>query len=270
MAFFPAHVIRPFAVAGILGLAVLGWESSAWAQNQTPDPYMPYNSQYETFVYPVYPNATGYGPNQGVLEGRGGGYSGGGGNRFDDFLGTSDGFLLGDDFGPQRRRTGPGVPYYSSYRRYDRDYDRIYQPNAGVDQKYYQDRQQSHEKYLEYLRERDPAKRAQLYREYTLQNRRVSRDLATPRSGGYGRLGAGAGARDTSRAPGLDYRPRASNLSGLGTSYFNRPAGSSFLSSPAARSRGRTSPSETLRRSNQMSGNRAGAGGQAPGLDDDR
>lgn len=268
MAFYPAHQIRPFAVAGFLGLAVLGWVSSARAQNQTPDPYMPYNSAYEAYVYPVYPNATGYTPNQDVLEGPSG-YMSRGGNRFDDFLGTSDGFLLGDEFGPQRRRTGPGVPYYSSYRRYDRDYDRIYQPNAGVDQKYYQDRQQNHTKYLEYLRERDPAKRAQLYRQYTLQNQRVSRELAAPRSGGYGRLGSSAGARDTTRAPGLDLRPRASNLSGLGTSYFNRPAGSSFLSSPA-RSQRRVSPSETLRRSNEMSGNRTGTGGQAPGLDDDR
>src|SRR5712675_3774671 len=65
-------VFRPFAVAGLLGLAALASPLRATAQDHTPDPYKPYNAGYDQFVYPTYPNGIGLVPNQNVLEGRSG------------------------------------------------------------------------------------------------------------------------------------------------------------------------------------------------------
>lgn len=167
---------RHLASAALLFLANLGWAGQSLAQDHTADPYKPYNQQYEQFVYPTYPGGYGLSPNQGVLEGRSG-YSGA--NQFQRFLDAEG--EAGFDVSGGRRRSGPGVPYYSAYRQYDREYDRVYQPNKASDQSYYEDKQARHEKYLAYLKERDPKKRAELYREYTSNARKVTRDLAGPR-----------------------------------------------------------------------------------------
>lgn len=206
MALDRPKVFRPFALAGLLGLAAIGSAPRAMAQDHTPDPYKPYNAAYDSFVYPTYPNSYGLVPNQGILQGRAG-YSGA--NRFQDFI---DGGDYGDaPFSP--RRTGPGVPYYSAYRRYDRDYDRVYQPNKDVDETYYKDQQARHDKYLEYLREKDPRRRAELLREYTQQSQRVARDLAGSRNS---LSRAGSGSSSASRTPAAPGQGRGTSAAGTG------------------------------------------------------
>src|SRR3954447_12335725 len=130
-------VFRRFAVAGLLCLAALAPASRLRAQDHTGDPYKPYNSAYEQFVYPVYPSGSGYVPNQAVLEGRGG-YSSA--NRLQEYLNGGDAGL--GDPGYRPRRTGPGVPYYSAIHQLQRDRElQRERDNAPTDpdQKFYKD-----------------------------------------------------------------------------------------------------------------------------------
>lgn len=263
MALDRPKVFRSLAVAGLLGFATLGPADRAPAQDHTPDPYRPYNSGYDQFIYPTYPNGVGLVPNQNVLEGRSGF---GRANRFQDYLDGGDSGL-GGDLSVGGRRTGPGVPYYSSYRRYDRDYDRVYQPNQTSDQDYYRDQQARHDKYLEYLRERDPKRRAQLYREYTRDSQKASRDLSAPR-GTLSRSGASnSSAPRSTTAPGLG---RGSSAPGLGRN--PAPATGSGPATPRAGILARPSaggappPSATLRRSEEMDQQNRTRPRTAPGL----
>jgi len=260
---FPDHpkVSRLLSLSGLLGLSFFAWPPLATAQDHTADPYKPYNSAYESYVYPSYPT-NGLMPNQSVLEGRAGGY--GRANRFQDYMEGGE-----DDFGFGRSRSGAGVPYYSAYRqfdRYGRDYDRGTQGASG-DRAYHEDQQARQEKYLEYLRERDPKKRAELYREYTSESRKAARDLSNTR-GSLSRANSTAADKSanprtrrdavnagtdgaSSRPPGLRM-PGTSGTSrapGLGSS----GASSSSSRSSLLRSPSRTlSPSEVLKRSDDM------------------
>src|SRR4051794_19320382 len=132
-------VFRRFAVAGLLGLAALASDSHLRAQDHTGDPYKPYNSAYEQFVYPVYPTGAGLLPNQAVLEGRGG-YSSA--NRLQEYLNGGDAGL--GEPGYSRRRTGPGVPYYSAHQQLQRERENPYQ---AKDQEFYKDQQVRQDKF---------------------------------------------------------------------------------------------------------------------------
>ncbi len=50
------------------------------------------------------------------------------------------------------------------------------------DRAFHQDQRPKHDKYMAYLKERDPRERAELYRAYTKDANRVTRDLALPRN----------------------------------------------------------------------------------------
>ncbi|WP_422926408.1 hypothetical protein [Singulisphaera sp. PoT] len=142
------------------------------AQDHTPDPYKPYNAQYDAFAFPSYPNPEGYMPNQSILQGRSGRRSA---NQYQSYL---DELEAG---GSSTRRSGVGVPYYDAYRSYDSEYDRVSRPTKA-DDAFYREQQARRRKYFDYLRERDPKKRARLYREYTEESKRFSRDLLSPRA----------------------------------------------------------------------------------------
>jgi hypothetical protein len=249
---------RHLASAVLLFLASMGWAGRSRAQDHTADPYKPYNQQYEQFVYPTYPTGYGLSPNQGVLEGRSG-FSGA--NQFQRFL-EAEGDA-GVEFGQGRRRSGPGIPYYSAYRQYDQEYDRVYQPNKTSDESYYKDRNARHEKYVAYLKERDPRKRAELYREYISDSRKVSRDLANPR---------GTSARRTSASGPSTTKPE-DRASGIGTRRGNptAPAAEGSTRSPlssgarAGSARPRK-PSEVLRDKAELDSPKRSRSLTAPGL----
>jgi hypothetical protein len=253
-------VSRPIVTrsAAVLGLVatMFGLASPAWAQDHTADPYKPYNSGYEPYVYPTYPNNDGYVPNQGILQG----YSGASrSNTFQDYLNDDE----GDLFGRSARRLGPGDPYYRAYRQFDRDYDRVHK-QSDADTAYYEDQQARQEKYLDYLRERDPKKRAQLYREYVQDSRRVSRDLAAGRSGFGRRVTPPTGGREAEGATGVDQRRRSlldtppdttqrrgSLIDGPGAATRPSSSGLGRRGSSTSSSR-RESPTDILKRSERM------------------
>ena len=89
-----------------------------------------------------------------------------------------------DEFGrgPGSRASGPGTPYYHAYRRFDSDFERNYRPNKEADKAFYNDQERRNTKYFEAVREKDPRKRAQLLRDYNLENLRSARTLSAGRS----------------------------------------------------------------------------------------
>jgi hypothetical protein len=252
---------RRVASAGLFVLTSMGWAGQATAQDHTADPYKPYNQQYEQYAYPSYPSNLGLSPNQGLLE-RGGNR---GPNQFQRFLDSDYGGP--DDSGTGQRRGGPGVPYYSAYRQYDKDYGRIYQPNQESDKGFREDQRTRHDKYIAYLKEKDPRKRAELYRAYTKDANKVSRDLANPRALGARETGAGAAAtpktEDPGSAPAVRRRSSAApSGAGAARSSILGGARSGASTKPSQRQR---KPSEILRESEELdSPGRLTAPGLAP------
>jgi hypothetical protein len=258
----------------VLGLAVLmalGPGGAARAQH-TPDPFNivgEYNLGYQDSMYSTYPNGIGFSPNQGLLFGNN--RSGlARANQFSRYIEELDGVGSGSNslYGPGSAARGQGgvEPYYRAHRQFDEAFNRVYNPNDNADQTYTKDQKARTEKYLAYLRESDPTKRAQLYREYTQESQRALRDLRSGTS-----RGSGATGRSTSPASAV---PRtstpAATRSGTRTptSSLYRPP----LSSPL-----RETPQQILERAELMDrANRAvsprGASGSGSGsaLSNDR
>ena len=100
---------RPVA-SGLALLIALAHGTIASAQGHTPDPYRPYNSVYDPYVYPIYPSGDGYFPNQNRLTGRSGPARA---NQFQEFLdenrlGTDPSGLI--EVGRRRRPLITGAP----------------------------------------------------------------------------------------------------------------------------------------------------------------
>ncbi len=147
--------------------------TAAQAQGFGPDPFQPYNSQYAPFVTPVAPGPLDYGyyngPGRGVR----------GANQFQDYLET----LQTSAAGARAGGAGVGVPYYASNRAYDQEFGRVYQPNKNADQRFEDNQTSVNRLYFDYLREKDPKKRAEIFRSYNRARSRADRDLASPRAG---------------------------------------------------------------------------------------
>lgn len=168
-----------FAVATVL---VVASTRTARAQGHTPDPYNivgEYNRQYEPYMYATVPNMPGILPNQNRLTPRSGLRSA---NQFQSAMdGDEDeGGLV--DRGLSSRSSGPGVPYYRANRQFDKEFQRNYRPNDIADRAFYANQQQRNEKYFQALRETDTRKRAQLLREYNLENLRNARSMSANRN----------------------------------------------------------------------------------------
>jgi hypothetical protein len=228
------------AALGVTVLSLLGLTAVARAQH-TPDPYNivgEYNLGYEDYMYSSYPNGAGFNSSQAYLQGRPGASRA---NQFQSYLQDLDGFGLGDTFGGRSRgRGGIGTPYYLAHRQFDEAFDRIYTPNAAPDETYRADQEARTKLYIEYLKERDPKKRAQLFRAYNQQSSRSARDLS---------IGS---ARAASRSRGASSpSPVTSALSSPRASQLLRPPASSSTTTGrgAAGSRGMTeSPEDILDR----------------------
>jgi hypothetical protein len=217
--------------AAILGLAVLiapALAPAARAQH-TPDPYNivgEYNLGYQDYMYANYPNGIGFSPNQGVLQGRSGVSRA---NQFQSYIEELDGVGSGSDI-PSSRGRGGIEPYYRAHRQFDESFNRIYSPNEAADKTYHADQNSRTKKYLEYLKESDPKKRAQLYREYNNERLRAARDIGS----GSTRAAFRNGTADRSATSGT-----GAGTSGTGTGTSSTPPARrpSSLPTPPARSR---------------------------------
>jgi hypothetical protein len=151
------------------------------AQGFGPDPFQPYNSQYTPFVYPVAPGPFDYGYNMGPNAERGGIR---GANQFENYLNSLRGL------GGSGRAGGAGTPYYRANRAYDQEFKRIYRPNRDADAKFDTNQETLTEMYFKYLREKDPKRRVELFRDYTRARNLAERQLASGRMGSAPRLNA--------------------------------------------------------------------------------
>jgi hypothetical protein len=239
----------------VLGVAVLiGPRLATPAQAQhTPDPYNivgEYNVGYENHMYATFPNGSGFTPNQGILQGQlRAGYSRA--NQFSSFIQELDGVGSGDSITGFGSPAGSGIqPYWRAHHQFDEAFQRVYIPNEAPDRTYYEDQKARTDKYLAYLRETDPKKRAKLYREYQNESLRAARDFsagstrAAYRNSVMPRASATAPARDTFPSnPSSSPLPagRPASRSGLWTNpYYRRPSSSS--TSPPAACTGRARP----------------------------
>jgi hypothetical protein len=260
---------------GFVVAATLATGSEAVAQ-LSPDPYNPWNSQYDAYVYPSIPGGTGVYPGQAAYEVPNGNR---GANRFSAEVIEPYDRASRDEGGPRvPLRRGVGVPYTRAFREYDQLYGRVYTPNAEADETYNKARQAREQAYSEWRAEKDPKARAERRAEYNRFNRELLREQLfgsrNSRTSGdrAGRAGSAVPGRGSSgavprrprvlRAPTDDLgdeevddatprRPSTSrgSASRLGSGREGALGGSS-------RSNART-PEDTLRRSRSM--NRGGS-----------
>jgi hypothetical protein len=165
-----------FRAAGAY-LVVLGVASSGWAQGFGPDPFKPYNSRFDPFVYPVAPGPLDYGNNQGYTGPERGGVRGA--NQFENYLNSLRGggnARTGGGTG-----SGAGTPYYRSHRSFDPEYDKFdqYRPNRLADEKYETNQEEVGRLYFKYLRAKDPKKRAEIFRDYNKARNQADRELSS-------------------------------------------------------------------------------------------
>jgi hypothetical protein len=164
---------------------------NAFGQGLTPDPYNivgEYNGQYAPYMYAVEPAPGTVYPNSNRMRE---GSSSRGSSNFQSYVESLDGAEPEDVLpGVAARRSGIGTPYYRAYRSFDQDYGRLYRPNESADRTYAKNQNQLNTKYFDAMKEPNPRKRAQLLREYNLENLRSSRTLSTLR---------GAPERDSAR-----------------------------------------------------------------------
>ena len=208
----PRFSLSPRPVASGLALLIaLAHGTIASAQGHTPDPYRPYNSVYDPYVYPIYPSGDGYFPNQNRLTGRSGPSQA---NQFQDFL---DEDRLGSD--PSRRacrgRPAPASPITArtaastpDNRPNNSEADRLFREKQEErDTRYFEARK----KYQEAVNERNPQKRARLIKEYAAAKRLAEQDFQRPRT-------LGARAEAGGRSPGARQSAGASTAAGCRTS----------------------------------------------------
>jgi len=147
---------------------------SARAQGFGPDPFQPYNSQYDPYVYPMGPASPSAGQSMSANARTGVR----GANQWEDYQNEVAGAGRAG-----AERYGIGLPYYRATvdSRYDKDGKREYRPNRKADVPYEETKELITQKYLAYFNERDPRKRAALVRDYTQTRRLLSRALSTRR-----------------------------------------------------------------------------------------
>jgi hypothetical protein len=162
-------------------LLLLGFAGVSHAQGFGADPFRPYNSQYDPFVYPIVPGPTDFGQNQSPYGGLRSA------NRFEEYMNSIQG-------GGTGARSGIGTPYYQANRTFDREYNRVYQPNKQADARFDLNQEKVTDLYFQYLREKDAKKRVELFKRYKDARGRAGRELDSPRT-----LGQRTSSRTTRR-----------------------------------------------------------------------
>jgi len=167
-----ANWFRSLIAALSLGAAVTG-TTTVWAQGFGPDPFRPYNSQYDPYVYPMGPAGPG--------AGQGGAMNGAGvrsANQYQNFLND----LQGPSYS-NGERYGIGQPYYRSTvdPSYIKHYRPDYQPKMKTERSFEDTQRLINDKYFAYLEEKDPKKRAHLLNDYHQARTLAARALSTRR-----------------------------------------------------------------------------------------
>lgn len=188
----PRSSFVPLYLGTIAAALATGAASTAVAQvggGMGPDPYRPYSSQFDPFIYPVPSNGGQVLPSNAAL-GRAGLMRA---NRFQEFLDNSS--------------FGTGNSNYRTQRRLNRDESHVsqYQPNRAVDEKsgFYEKKEYVSQVYFSYLRESDPKKRAELLKKYQQARARPARDFAAADGrDAAAEEGADGGGADESTAAG--------------------------------------------------------------------
>ena len=163
-------------IAGVtLGASVMG-TTTVWAQGFGPDPFRPYNSQYEPYVRAIGPAspAAGQSAPMNAIGNRGA-------NQFQSFLNELQGPV--NTFDPTGDRFGIGQPYYRS--TVDPAFSRLYRPaflpREKAERTFEETQRLINEKYFAYFEEKDPRKRARLLRDFNQAQSRVSRAFSARR-----------------------------------------------------------------------------------------
>jgi len=168
-----------------------------------PDPYRPFNQQYDAFVYPVAPGQGDVVPNEGAM------------NRF----GTS----RSNQFQDYMRSLGENGGTYRSQRRLDpKDFrEQQYQPNRKVDEQsgFYEKQDVVSQAYFAYIRERDPKKRAELLKEYQKERSKPAKSFAPSAKRRSAKIEDGLGADGSSAASGRTARPAPARPRALAVPY---------------------------------------------------
>jgi hypothetical protein len=102
------------------------------------------------------------------------------------------------------RGSATSAPYTQSFRQYDKEYDRVYRPNAKADEGFEARLRKRDQAYAKALTERDPVKRARMLRELendSLDRRSPSAARATAATKGAQTKGANTAREPLSRAP---------------------------------------------------------------------
>ena len=220
-----------------------------------PDPFWPYNQQYAPYVSPIGPAGPDAGQGGALMPQAG--FRGA--NQFQDYLDDlqSGGRKVSD-------RAGIGMPYYRSSVLPGFDAtgrgSRQYRPSTTrVKATFEQAQSTVVNKYYAYYSERDPARRAELMREYREARRDVSGALSGPARTPSRVLDSSSrldpGPRGAGRAGSSSFLPRSTTRSGSGDSRIGPPPpvpGSTRSSGSAASSRRGASPSDVLKRSRAM------------------
>ncbi len=154
-------------------LLTMGEGQAVWAQGFGPDPFRPYNSQYDAYTYPL--GGSGYDAAQAAAMMRSGLR---GANQFENYLAEIQG--LGRS---GTERYSQGLPYFRSSvdPNFDKDQKRDYRPNYNTERSFEATQQRLTAKYLAYFDEKDPKKRARLLREYQQFRRQTNRALTAHR-----------------------------------------------------------------------------------------
>jgi hypothetical protein len=252
---------RPLVAA--IGIAAAVTETTTvWAQGFGPDPFRPYNSQYDPYIYPM--GAAGPGAGGSTSFNLPGNRSS---NQYQNFLNEMQGPSYSN--GARFSHNGIGQPYFQSTvdPEYARLYRREYKPRLKTEKSFEETQRLINEKYFAYLEEKDPKKRARLLRDYqqtqTLATRVLSTRLADPAgvlesanradSGPASVKPDGASSKGSSAAGSSRLPSSLLDRSRGGNSRSIPPAPSlSIGSSPRIKTRSAPTPSDVLNRARSL------------------
>jgi len=235
------------------------------AQGFGPDPFRPYNSQYDPYVYPMGPAGPGAGQSAAM---NGGGIRGA--NQYQNFLNELQGPAISNG-----ARYGIGQPYYQSTvdPNYIKYYRPPYQPRQKAERSFEETQRLINEKYFAYFAEKDPKKRAQLlkdaYRARSLATRALStrredptrmlesatRPDSDPRSTATGRSTERSSSGGSTARSGIPASPRLRSGvidSSRGSSSRSLPPSPALPFGTSTRTGAQRSPTDVLKRANSL------------------
>jgi hypothetical protein len=234
-----------------MSIAVAPFGMSARAQGFSPDPFQPYNNQFQQFVRPISPYAGGPGAAAGAM--------GRADNQYQQYLKELDGADRA-----LTQRYGIGVQYWKL--RSDVDLDKRALSNRRAGRQSEDAATTISQKYLAYFSEDDPRKRAILMRDFT-SNRRQDARGGLARAGdenenGEAGLESGRPLRGAGRLSGVGGRSGASTSRDSAKSGEATRDRSTPPAPPPPRARFSTGTGRTQRRPSEVLD-------RSRGLDDD-